>query len=39
MACNCSNITSEFWRTTTPTSKKVDDAPVTGTGAGGKQSD
>ena len=34
MACNCSNITSEFWRTTTPTSKKVDDAPVTGTGAG-----
>ena len=37
MACNCSNITSEFWRVKTPTSKKVDDAPVTGTGAGGKK--
>jgi len=34
MACNCSNITSEFWRTKTPTNKKVDEAPVTGTGAG-----
>ncbi|MDA7491840.1 hypothetical protein N8447_00460 [bacterium] len=34
MACNCSNINSEFWRAKTPTSKKVDDAPVTGTGAG-----
>ena len=34
MACNCNNIEFEFWRVTTPKNKEVDDANVSGTGAG-----